>query len=202
MTLKTHRARGFTIAEIAVVVGVVGIVAAVSVLALSDAAARGKRASSLKSVFSQLEQIRAKHLSTAGGQDSCLRMTPVNATTFELDERADCAAASTPVPHDFRATLLVSGEVCIDSLARPADCTDLTRLRDFTIDVEIDGRAPCEGVIVWRSNGRLTANFPVDDNPNADVQAHLSDASSSLTPNPTAVGQFPGPTVDPRGLFE
>ena len=202
MSLPKGNPRAFTIAEMAVVVAVVGVVSAASVLALSDTAARGKRASQLKSVFSQLEQIRAKHLSNSSSPTACLHISATSLTVFELDERLDCATATLAVPHDFKSTVFVSGDFCIDSLARPADCSDLTRLRNITFDVETDGREPCEGVIVWRENGRLTANFAVDDNPNADIQAHVSDAASSTTPNPTAIGQFPGEMSDPRGLFE
>lgn len=200
--MARRRPRGFTLAEVAIVVAVVGVVAASGVIGVSAAAERSKRQSKLKSVYAELEQVRAAHLSSSATPDSCLRITQQGASTFEFDERPDCATVAKPVLRDVGARVATEPDICIDALARPITCGEPGAFKDVLFDVEIDGRPGCDGIIVWRANGRLTASFPVDDNPQGDVQAHLTDAASVRTPEPTAIGRFAGASTDPRGLLE
>lgn len=188
--------------EIAVVAAVVGVVMSVAAVGVSSAVQKSKRATQLKSVYAKLEQVRARHLSASGAPDSCLRITRTGQGTFELDEQRVCGEAGTPAELDFRTTILTANETCVDSLARPVRCSNLEERVDVVFDVEVDGRPGCDGIIVWRKNGRLTANFFVDENPGADVQAHLADVGHSLSPEPTAIGRYAGSSTNPRGLFE
>lgn len=188
--------------EIGIVAAVVGVVMSVAVLGVSTAVDKSKRATELKAVYAKLEQVRAKHLNQSATAESCLRITKIGASTFELQEQQICGQVATPELVDFRATILTNSESCVDNLARPVDCADGEVTLDVVFDVEIDGRPGADGIIVWRENGRLTANFAVDDNPGADVQAHLADASHHLTPEPTAIGRYAGEPTNPRGLLE
>jgi type II secretory pathway pseudopilin PulG len=202
-TSRRRRApRGFTIVEIGVVAAVVGIVMSVAVLGVSTAAEKSKRATELKAVFSKLEQVRARHLSASGSSEACLRITRTGPSTFELDEQRVCGEAGAISQLDLRATIIAADETCVDSLARPVRCSNLEERVDVAFDIEIDGKPGCDGIIMWRKNGRLTANFFVDQNPGADVQAHLVDVGHSLSPEPTAVGRYAGSATNPRGLLE
>lgn len=190
-------------AEIAVVAAVVGVVGGLAAMGVSAAAERSKRGTKLKAIYAQLEQIRARHLSASASSASCLRMTKTGPSTFEIEEREDCTQPGSTQTIDFKALNIATGaSQCVDNLARPVSCTDLEQQTQLVFDIEIDGRPGCDGIVVWRSNGRLTANFFVNEDPSADVQPHLSDASSHLTPEPTATGQFAGSTTNPRGLLE
>lgn len=174
----------------------------VAVLGVSAAIEKSKRATKLKTVYAKLEQVRARHLSSSSSSDSCLRIKKTGASTFDLDEQRVCGEAGTAAELDFRTTILTNTETCIDSLARPVDCANLERQLDVAFDVEIDGRPGCDGIIVWRKNGRLTANFSVDENAGAALQAHLADVGHSRNPEPTAIGRYAGSSTNPRGLLE
>lgn len=188
--------------EIAVVAAVVGVVMSVAGIGVSTAIEKSKRATKLKSVYSKLEQARARHLSASSASDSCLRIKKTGVSTFELDEQRVCGEAGTAEELDFKATVLTTAETCVDNLARPVDCANFELQRDVTFDIEIDGRPGCDGIIVWRKNGRLTANFFVDENAGAELQAHLADVGHTLTAEPTAIGRYAGSSTNPRGLFE
>jgi hypothetical protein len=188
--------------EISVVAAVAGVVMSLAVLGVSTAIEKSKRATQLKAVYAKLEQARAQHLSASSAPESCLRIKQVGPGKFTLDEQRVCGESGTPADLDFKATILTSNETCVDNLARPVSCGNLEQLVDVTFDVEIDGRPGCDGIITWRKNGRLTANFFVDENAGAELQAHLADVSHHLTQEPTAVGRYAGSSTNPRGLLE
>ncbi|HEY4224149.1 MAG TPA: prepilin-type N-terminal cleavage/methylation domain-containing protein [Myxococcota bacterium] len=195
-------ARAFTMVEIAVVVAVVGVAAAVAVMGVSNAISHARRGQQLQAVYTQLQQIRAQHLSASASPTSCLHIVDVGGA-LSVEERSDCNTATTPVLHQFGSTVGLRGvSGCADNLARAVSCSDGTSLVELMFDIDLDGKPGPEGTICWGGNGRITANFPLDSDANSEVQAHLQDVSSVTTPKPTVVGQFAGTTTNPRGLLE